>query len=216
MRNSWGEFVFYLAVFVFVLFMTWNDYSLFFTIGVVLIAAFIMFMLRFYYPLSLEKRIDRVEIFLRKQQNTPGIYISYVLANNLDDEAELVMEQIMQKYKWKSTQASFKAAYGLYRKDMFAIRQAVKQMGLSDFRTYYETILLLEDWKIDEARERLQSIKKQWMRSTLLAGIELKAENRDTAIQHAHEALNSSRGINRYVLYKEYERVLPEVVEHIS
>ncbi|WP_340398263.1 hypothetical protein [Paenibacillus sp. FSL H8-0079] len=205
-----------MAVFVFVLFMTWNDYSLFFTIGVVLIAAFIMFMLRFYYPLSLEKRIDRVEIFLRKQQNTPGIYISYVLANNLDDEAELVMEQIMQKYKWKSTQASFKAAYGLYRKDMFAIRQAVKQMGLSDFRTYYETILLLEDWKIDEARERLQSIKKQWMRSTLLAGIELKAENRDTAIQHAHEALNSSRGINRYVLYKEYERVLPEVVEHIS
>ncbi|NMI03503.1 hypothetical protein HF638_05915 [Paenibacillus sp. SZ31] len=205
-----------MAVFVFVLFMTWNDYSLFFTIGVVLIAAFIMFMLRFYYPLSLEKRIDRVEIFLRKQQNTPGIYISYVLANNLDDEAELVMEQIMQKYKWKSTQASFKAAYGLYRKDMFAIRQAVKQMGLSDFLTYYETILLLEDWKIDEARERLPSIKKQWMRSTLLAGIELKAENRDTAIQHAHEALNSSRGVNRYVLYKEYERVLPEVVEHIS
>lgn len=46
--------------------------------------------------------------------------------------------------------------------------------------------------------------------------IELKAENRDTAIQHAHEALNSSRGVNRYVLYKEYERVLPEVVGHIS
>lgn len=216
MRNSWGEFVFYLAVFVFVLFMTWNDYSLFFTIGVVLIAAFIMFMLRFYYPLSLEKRIDRVEIFLRKQQNTPGIYISYVLANNLDDEVELVMEQIMQKYKRRTTQAQFKAAYGLYRKDMFAIRQAVPHIGLSDYRTYYETILLLEDGNSDEARERLQSIKKQWMRSTLLAGIELKAENRDTAIQHAHEALNSSRGVNRYVLYKEYERVLPEVVEHIS
>ncbi|OMF05839.1 hypothetical protein BK131_28625 [Paenibacillus amylolyticus] len=216
MRNSWGDFIFYLAVFVFVLLMTWNDYSLFLTIGFVLIAALIMFMLRFYYPLSLEKRIDRVEIFLRRQQNTPGIYINYVLANRLDDEAELVMEQIMQKYKWKSTQASFKAAYGLYRKDMFAIRQAVPHIGLSDYRTYYETILLLEDGRSDEARERLQSIKKKWMRSTLLAYIELKAENRDTAIQHAHEALNSSRGVDRYVLYKEYEKVLPEVVGHLS
>ncbi|MDT9717684.1 hypothetical protein QVE09_02160 [Paenibacillus sp. ClWae2A] len=216
MRKSWGEFVFYLAVFVFVLFMSWNDYSLFLTLGAVLIAALIMFMLRFYYPLSLEKCIGRVEIFLREQQNTPGIYINYVLANRLDDEAELVMEQIMQKYKRKATQASFKAAYGFYRKDMFAVRQAVPHIGLSDYRTYYETILLLEDGKSNQARERLQSIKKQWMRSTLLAGLELKAENRDTAIQHAHEALNSSRGVNRYVLYKEYERVLPEVVGHIS
>ncbi|MBT2285683.1 hypothetical protein J7E78_19250 [Paenibacillus polymyxa] len=216
MRKSWGEFVFYLTVFVFVLFMTWNDYSLFWTIGGVVVTILIVFFKHVFYPLVFDKRIDRLESFLSKQQNTPGTYIIYVLANRLDDEVELVMEQIMQKYKRRTTQAQFKAAYGLYRKDMFAIRQAVPHIGLSDYRTYYETILLLEDGKSEDARERLQSIKKQWMRSTLLAGLELKAENRDTAIQHAHEALNSSRGVNRYVLYKEYERVLPEVVEHIS
>ncbi|KAA8745745.1 hypothetical protein [Paenibacillus sp. UASWS1643] len=216
MRKSWGEFVFYLAVFVFVLFMTWNDYSLFWTIGVVGVTILLAFIKHVFYPLVFDKRIDRLESFLFKQQNTPGTYIIYVLANRLDDEVELVMEQIMQKYKRRTTQAQFKAAYGLYRKDMFAIRQAVSHINLSDYRTYYESILLLEDGKSEEARERLQSIKKQWMRSTLLAGIELQAENRDTAIQHAHEALNSSRGVNRYVLYKEYERVLPEVVGHIS
>ncbi|PRA07534.1 MULTISPECIES: hypothetical protein [unclassified Paenibacillus] len=216
MRKSWGEFVFYLAVFFFVLFMTGNDYSLFWTIGVVSVTILFAFIKHVFYPLVFDKRIDRLESFLSKQQNTPGTYIIYVLANRLDDEVELVMEQIMQKYKRRTTQAQFKAAYGLYRKDMFAIRQAVPYIGLSDYRTYYESILLLEDGKSEEARERLQSIKKQWMRSTLLAGLELKAENRDTAIQHAHEALNSSRGVNRYVLYKEYERVLPEVVGHIS
>ncbi|MDQ0720422.1 hypothetical protein QF049_001683 [Paenibacillus sp. W4I10] len=216
MRKSWGEFVFYLAVFVFVLFMTWNDYSLFWTIGVVGVTILIAFIKHVFYPLVFDKRIDRLESFLSKQQNTPGTYIIYVLANRLDNEVELVMEQIKQKYKRRTSQAQFKAAYGLYRKDMFAIRQAVPHIGLSDYRTYYETILLLEDGQSNQARERLQSIKKQWMRSTLLAGIELKVENRDTAIQHAHEALNSSRGVNRYVLYKEYERVLPEVVEHIS
>ncbi|WP_413408815.1 hypothetical protein [Paenibacillus amylolyticus] len=216
MRYSWWEFGFYLVVLMFVLFMQINEYPLFLIVGVVVVTILIAFIKHVFYPLVFDKRIDRLESFLSKQQNTPGTYIIYVLANRLDDEVELVMEQIMQKYKRKTTQAQFKAAYGLYLKDMFAIRQAVAHIGLSDYRTYYETILLLEDGKSEDARERLQSIKKQWMRSTLLAGLELKAENRDTAIQHAHEALNSSRGVNRYVLYKEYERVLPEVVEHIS
>ncbi|MGC5772847.1 hypothetical protein J4O75_10920 [Paenibacillus pabuli] len=198
------------------MFMQINEYSLFLIVGVVAVTILIAFIKHVFYPLVFEKRIDRLEFFLSKQQNTPGTYIIYVFANRLDYEAELVMEQIMQKYKRRTTQAPFKAAYGLYRKDMFAIRQAVPHIGLSDYRTYYETILLLEDGQSDQARERLQSIKKKWMRSTLLAGIELKAENRDTAIQHGHEALNSSRGVNRYVLYKEYERVLPEVVGHIS
>lgn len=216
MRKSWWEFLIYFVALIFFLFMLINEYSPVLIVGVVSVTILIAFIKHVFYPLVFEKRIDRLESFLSKQQNTPGTYIIYVFANRLDDEAELVMEQIMQKYKRRTTQAQFKAAYGLYRKDMFAIRQAVPHIGLSDYRTYYETVLLLEDGQRDQARERLQFIKKQWMRSTLLAGIELKAENRDIAIHHALEALNSSRGVNRYVLYKEYERVLPEVVGHIS
>lgn len=81
---------------------------------------------------------------------------------------------------------------------------------------YYETALLLEEGKSVQAREHLESIKKQWMRSALLAEIELKAGNSETAIKYVREAVDASRDVQRYVLYKEYERTLPQAVEALS
>ena len=51
------------------------------------------------------------------------------------------------------------------------------------------------------------------MRSALLAEIELQAGNSETAITHAREAVGASRGVQRYVLHKEYKRTLPQAVE---
>ncbi|PKQ90787.1 hypothetical protein CXK86_12150 [Paenibacillus sp. BGI2013] len=103
MRYSWWEFTFYLVVLMFVLFMQINEYPLFLIVGVVVVTILIAFIKHVFYPLVFDKRIDRLESFLSKQQNTPGTYIIYVLANRLDDEVELVMEQIMQKYKRRTT-----------------------------------------------------------------------------------------------------------------
>ncbi|MFE6076385.1 hypothetical protein ACFVQB_18070 [Paenibacillus sp. NPDC057886] len=126
------------------------------------------------------------------------------------------MEQLMRKYKQATALAPYKAAYGVYRKDMASVRKALPNIRFSDYRAYYETILLSEDGESGQARERLESIKKPWMRSALLAEIELKAGHREAAIEHAKEALNSSRGVHRYVLYKEYERLLPQAVESLA
>lgn len=177
--------------------------------------ALIAFIIHYFYPLALEKRLDRVESFLLIQKSTPELYMNYVLANRFEDESRMVMEQIMSKHRSEKAQAVYKAAYGVYRKDMNDVRKAVPHIRFSDYRTYYETILLSEDEKSTEARERLKSIKKRWMRSALLAEIEIKAGYREKAIQHARKAIDASRGVHRYVLHKEYERILPEAVESI-
>ncbi|PAD33090.1 hypothetical protein [Paenibacillus sp. 7523-1] len=208
MRFRWGV-AFYIAVFLLVLFMSVNGYSKILTVGLGMGAALIAFIIHYFYPLALEKRMDRVESFLRGQKNTPELYIQYVLANRFEGESRMVMEQIMSKHKKEKAQAVYKAAYGVYRKDMNDVREAVPYIRFSDYRAYYETILLLEDEKSTQARECLKSIKKRWMRSALLAEIEIKAGHRETAIKHAREAINASRGVHRYVLHKEYERILP-------
>ncbi|WP_145048875.1 hypothetical protein [Paenibacillus xylanexedens] len=216
MRKLRWEVVMGIIVFFFVFFMAWNDYSTVLTIIVVFTATLIAFLSFTIYPLVFDKNIDRIDSFLRKQKKTPGLYINYVLANKLDDEAEIVMEQVLLKYKQKAAQASFRAAYGFYNKDMNAIREAIPHIRGSDYRAYYETYLLMEEGNSEQARERLKSIKKHWMRSALLGGIELKAGRRDLAIQLAKEALRVSKGVHHYVLYKEYERLYPEVVKTVS
>lgn len=211
-RFRWSIAV-YFALFVFVLFALFNDYSPILIVGGAVVAVLLVFIAQFYYPAVLEKRVDRVESFLRSQKNNPSLYIQYVLANRLEDESRTVMEQLISKYKRATVQATFKAAYGLYRKDMAAVQEAVPHIRHADYRKYYEMVLLLEEGESVQAREHLESIRKPWMRSALLAEIELKAGNSETAITHAREAVSASRGVQRYVLHKEYERTLPQAVE---
>ncbi|WP_170948000.1 hypothetical protein [Paenibacillus sp. 7516] len=54
------------------------------------------------------------------------------------------------------------------------------------------------------------------LQKALRAEIEIKAGHRETGIKHAREAVNASIGVQRYVLHKEYEKILPEAVESIS
>jgi hypothetical protein len=128
----------------------------------------------------------------------------------------LIEDQLMSKYKQPETQAQFKAALGVYRKDMATVREAVPYIRKSDYRAYYETILLIENGESDQARKTSESIKKHWMRLALLVEMEIKAGRHEAAIEYAREAINSTKGVHRYVLYKEYERVLPQAVATIS
>ncbi|MNE77233.1 hypothetical protein D3C80_1735320 [compost metagenome] len=122
----------------------------------------------------------------------------------------------MNKYKRPAAQAPFKAAYGLYHRDMAAVQEAVQDIRYPDYRAYYETALLVEEGKYAEAREHLESIKKRWMRSALLAEVERKAGDIGAAVKHAREAVDASGGAQRYILHKEYERTLPQAVERVS
>lgn|GEM_PF-2274912 len=206
MRMSRWNVTFYSVVFVFVLVMLWKEQSVYLIVGTVMVATLIAFTIHILYPMAWETRMDRVEVFLRKNHHTPYIYIFYVTANRMDDEVDITMEKLRKQTTIKSRQAIYQAAYGAYRKDMTAVRQAVLQMRRSDFRTYYETFLLLEEEKSEQAREHLKTIRRQWMRSALLAEIERQSGRRELAIQHATEAMNASKGVERYTLTKEYER----------
>ncbi|MFD2875914.1 hypothetical protein ACFTAO_08040 [Paenibacillus rhizoplanae] len=202
---------------MFVLFVLFNDYSPILIVVGAVVACIIALIAQFYYPAIFgEAGRPRGVLFTQPEKNNPALYIQYVLANRLDDESRTVMEKLMSKHKQAAVQATFKAAYGLYRNDMAAVREAVPHIRHADYRRYYEMVLLLEEGESVQAREHLESIKKQWMRSALLAEIELKAGNSETAITHAREAVSASRGVQRYVLHKEYERTLPQALEAVS
>lgn len=67
---------FYVAVFLLVLFMSLNGYSKILTIGVGTGVALIAFIIHYFYPLALEKRMDPVESFLLIQK----IRLNFILS----------------------------------------------------------------------------------------------------------------------------------------
>lgn len=201
------EIVSYVAIFVYMLVMLLNDQSIFLVLGTVLVAGLIMFSIFVLYPMVWETRMDRLEVFLRRRQHAPYIYIIYATANRLDEEVELTMEKLMSNTSAsKSTKANYQAAYGAYRKDLFTVRKAVREMRKSVYRTYYETFVLIEEGETERAREHLSSIKREWMRFALLAEIERKLNHYKEAEELAAQAVQASRGVHRYAMTKEYER----------
>lgn len=201
------ELFYYVAVFIYTLLMLWNDQSIILVLGIVLFTTLIMFTIHIIYPMAWETRMDRLDAFLRSKQHKPYIYIFYATANRLDEEVEQTIEKLMNNTTAsKSTKANYQAVYGLYRNDLFTLRKAVREMRRSDYRTYYETILLVEEGNSERARAHLASIKKEWMRFALLAEIERRLNHPEQVAEYAARAVHASRGVNRYLMTKEVER----------
>ncbi|PZT54918.1 hypothetical protein [Paenibacillus silvae] len=201
------EVFYYVAVFIYTLLMLWNDQSIILVLGIVLFTTLIVFTIHIIYPMAWETRMDRLDTFLRSKQHKPYIYIFYATANRLDEEVEQTIEKLMNNTTAsKSTKANYQAVYGLYRNDLFTLRKAVREMRRSDYRTYYETILLVEEGNSERARAHLASIKKEWMRFALLAEIERRLNHPEQAAEYAARAVHASRGVNRYLMTKEVER----------
>ncbi|OAB38779.1 hypothetical protein PMSD_07160 [Paenibacillus macquariensis subsp. defensor] len=125
---------------------------------------------------------------------------------------ESLIDSLLAKYKDPNKQALYKAIYGIYRKDMSTVKNELIHIKSKDFRYYYESYVHIEEGNLELARTTAAKVSKPCMISSLRSEIELRSGNRQEAIQLASQALQSSRGLQRYIVYKNYERELPEAL----
>lgn len=156
-----------------------------------------------------ETRIERLEKFLLRQRKKPEMYIIYAMANNREEEAADMMSRLLVKYTQPHRQAQYKAAYCIYRKDAAAVKKELVHLKSSDQRHYYEAFVHTEEGNLELARDTAAKLSTPWMKSSMLSEIEKKAGNQHEAIAHGKQALHSSKGLQRYILYKTFERELP-------
>jgi len=166
-----------------------------------------------FHTLLRETNVNRLEKFLIGQRKNPAFYILYASANRQDDEVERLVNQLLLKYKQPHRQALYKAFYGAYHKDVAAAKSQIIHIRPMDYQHYYDAYVHIEENNMELARMSTARVSKPWMRCSLISEIELKSGNRSVAVAYAREALLSCRGLQRYVLYKYYERDLPEAVE---
>jgi hypothetical protein len=65
------------------------------------------------------------------------------------------------------------------------------------------------------ARAAAAKVKKTWMRDALLSELEIRSGNRHKAVELARQALGNCKGLQRYIVYKNYERELPEALASV-
>ncbi|OHR63603.1 hypothetical protein HMPREF3291_16205 [Bacillus sp. HMSC76G11] len=175
-----------------------------------LIALLLIFSMSWYMyiqisPILFSKDVHKSEKFILKHQKNPMYQFYYAIANNLDDEAEAALAKFNAKYKNSHRQALINTSFALYRKDVSEAKKHVVSIKPPVYRTYYEALIAAQSRQYDAAKRLAEQLPKGWMKESVLAEISQKQGNRASAKQHAESAYEQTRGLQRYLIYKNNE-----------
>lgn len=159
-----------------------------------------------FYPLLWMKDIGKLEKYLQKNLKDPLTNLHYALANQLDDQVDEATDQLLQKYRNQKRRALFQTISALYKNDLEAAEKYAELIEPKQYYYYYAVALATEKGNKEEAYHLLENVTIPWMQAALKCELERKAGNLEEAERFAMQAFEKTRGVQRYILYKEYER----------
>jgi hypothetical protein len=75
-------------------------------------------------------------------------------------------------------------------------------------REYYQALIFIEEGKFQEALSIAEKINSSWMKHTIEAEVDLKEGNEEKAKTKAKQAISETKGLQKYALYKNFEKIL--------
>lgn len=165
----------------------------------------------FVWPVYWEKNVKKIESYLEKRRKNPVYKLYYGMGNRIDEDVKEATEALLQKYKQPSRQALFKTLHALYEDDILRVKSDIEDIQPQQYKAYYQAIVAVEEGNLDKAKELGKQIKSEWMKHALASGIAKKAGNHDEYVVEIQKAYEKTRGLQRYVIYKQYEEDLKSV-----
>ncbi len=202
MRTSL-TFVVSLVAFFLLYFFNVSNMFAFIGVGILILCTMMYPIIRITF---FETNIAKIEKFLLNNKRNPNFYITYALANELDEDIDHYTDQLLKKTKQPSRQAIYKIIRALHFKDLSEAKQEIEHVVEPDYKQYYQALIYLEENNITEADHWIEKVSKGWMKHALLAEREKKQGNFEEAIAHATKAKQQTKGIQHYLLHKTYER----------
>ncbi|MCC3356175.1 hypothetical protein [Bacillus sp. REN16] len=162
----------------------------------------------FIYPIYWEKNVKKIESYLEKRRKNPAFKLYYGMGNRIDEDVKEATEILLRKYKHPARQALFKTLHALYEDDILRVKKDIEDIRPPQYKAYYQAIVAVEEGELEQAAELGKQIKSEWMKHALAAGIAKKKGNHDKFVAEIQKAFEKTRGLQRYVIYKQYEEDL--------
>ncbi|WP_318627484.1 hypothetical protein [Paenibacillus polymyxa] len=204
-----------LVTFVFVIVMWMIVDRLHINNALAFIIIFILMFLILYVPILFtvlwDSNLKRIEKFLMSRKSKPEYHLFYALAHETDGEVEDSIRLLLQKYKGIHKQALYKTVFAFYKKEILTVKEEIELIKPPAYKNYYRAIVCIEEGNNTEALKIIHEIPTPWMKNALLSELELKSNHYADAIELAQQALHQSKGLQKYVLFKTYQRKFPEM-----
>ncbi|MEK4733203.1 hypothetical protein [Paenibacillus sp. FSL L8-0641] len=204
-----------LVTFVFVIVMWMIVDRLHINNALAFIIIFILMFLILYVPILFtvlwDSNLKRIEKFLMSRKSKPEYHLFYALAHEIDEEVEDSIRLLLQKYKGIHKQALYKTVFAFYKKEILTVKEEIELIKPLAYKNYYRAIVCMEEENNMKAHKIIHDIPTSWMKSALLSELELKSNHHTEALKLAQQAVHQSKGLQKYVLFKTYQRKFPEM-----
>lgn len=177
---------------------------------IIMLIIFILTFVFVYWPflqgLYFTTDMNKVEEFLIKRQKQPLFHFYYALANEQEEEAQVALEKLKQKYKSPHWNAVYTVIYAAYKDNLQSVESEIQQIKQAPLKAYYEGLLAIEKGDFDQASSMIEKVNKEWMKEQLQAEIYKAQGNEELAKSHQTKAIELSKGLQRYILVKQFRK----------
>lgn len=158
------------------------------------------------YPVFFTENMNQVEAYLLANQKKPIYAFYYALANRRDEEVEGSFTLAISKIKSKPGKAQLQIIYYLYKGNPEKAKKYLSELKPMDVKHYYDAMISIEEGQLSTARFLKERIKKPWYKDAIEAEINLKEGNYLEAYTFSELAVANTKGLQRYILVKNYEK----------
>lgn len=171
---------------------------------VLLILAFIALSYRDVRYMFLSKDIEKIEKYLGKKRHEPYYGFILELANGNLPAAKKELDELERKWKGKKT-AVFWAQYYLRVGNYAQAKEKVAKIDQADIKTYVLAGIAAGEKDDKKAEDLKNQLQKDWMKYAIETEVALNHKNYSLAKEKKELALQSTKGLQYYMIYKEFE-----------
>jgi hypothetical protein len=170
----------------------------------VIIAYMIAFpLIRMYFGKGDVKNTER---FLLKNKRKPFHQLYYGIANGIEEDVDEATRKINKGFLSKTKKNQYQLIYAAFHEQPEEMEKLLKGIRKSALTLYYQTIHSVMINDLGAARRLIEQNPKLWMREALTAEVLVKENRKEAAIDHAKNAISKTRGVQRYILIRTWER----------
>ena len=150
--------------------------------------------------------IQTIDRYIINNQKKPLFAYVYAVAYGSKPEIEDALQRILNKYKQQKMQYIYGANLAVFQKDDRRLLALAIAMKDQNYNAYYSGIAHTMKGNLDKADEFIANVKIPWMTHSLKAFIALKRGSKNDYRNEMNRSIESTTGIQRYVLHHTLKR----------
>lgn len=162
------------------------------------------------YAVYFSNSLPQIGRYIKRNRSKPIFAFPYALAHGNDQDVEQAIEQILKTHRQPELQSVYRTLLAIHRGQAAIAVQHAETIEREPLRSYYMAQAAVASGDLQRAQILSDGISEPWMKYSIVALIARETNDAEFR-QLADKSVQSARGVQKYTLQKNFERMKKSV-----